>query len=32
MTRLGGNTKIQIEQNEISRDFTDINISFELLA
>lgn len=32
LTRLGGNTKISIEQNEVSRDFTDINISFELIA
>jgi len=32
MTRLWGNTKITITQNEISRDITDINISFELIA
>ncbi|NDK10095.1 FecR domain-containing protein [Candidatus Gracilibacteria bacterium] len=32
LTRLGGNTKISIEQNQISRDYTKINISFELLA
>ncbi len=32
LTRLWGNTKISIEQNQISRDYTNINISFELLA
>lgn len=32
LTRLGGNTKISIDQNEISRDYTNINISFELIA
>jgi len=32
MTRLWWNTKISIEQNQISRDFTNINISFELIA
>lgn len=32
MTRLWGNTKISIEQNEISRDYTNINISFDLIA
>lgn len=32
MTRLGWNTKITIEQNEISRDYTKINISFDLIA
>lgn len=32
VTRLGGNTKISIEQNQISRDFTKINISFDLIA
>lgn len=32
MTRLWGNTKITITQNEISRDITDINISFDLIA
>ncbi len=32
MTRLWGNTKISIEQNQISRDFTNINISFDLIA
>jgi len=32
LTRLWGNTKISIEQNQISRDYTKINISFELLA
>ncbi len=32
MTRLGWNTTITVNQNEISRDFTDINISFELIA
>jgi hypothetical protein len=32
LTRLGGNTKISIQQNEISRDYTNINISFDLIA
>lgn len=32
LTRLGWNTKISIEQNKVSRDYTDINISFELIA
>lgn len=32
LTRLGWNTKISIEQNEISRDYTNINISFDLIA
>lgn len=32
LTRLWGNTKIKIDQNKISRDYTDINISFELIA
>lgn len=32
LTRLWGNTKILIEQNEISRDYTNINISFDLIA
>lgn len=32
LTRLWGNTKISIEQNDISRDYTDINISFKLIA
>ena len=32
MTRLWWNTTITIEQNEISRDYTNINISFELIA
>lgn len=32
LTRLWSNTKISIEQNKISKDYTDINISFELLT
>jgi len=32
MTRLGWNTSITIEQSDISNDYTDINISFDLLA
>lgn len=32
LTRLGGNTKISIEQNQISRDYSTINISFQLIA
>jgi len=32
MTRLWWNTKISIEQSEISKDFTNIDISFELIA
>jgi len=32
MTRLWGNTKISIDQNQISRDYTNINISFELIT
>lgn len=32
LTRLWWNTKISIEQNQISRDYTNINISFELIA
>lgn len=32
LTRLGENTKITVEQNEISKDYTDINISFDLLS
>lgn len=32
LTRLGGNTKISIDQNQISKDYTNINISFELIA
>ncbi len=32
LTRLGGDTKISIDKNKISRDYTNINISFELIA
>lgn len=32
MTRLWWNTTITIEQNDISRDYTNINISFDLIA
>lgn len=32
LTRLGDNTKISIEHNQISKDYTDIKISFDLLA
>lgn len=32
ITRLGWNTKIIVWNNEVSRDFTKIDISFELLA
>ena len=32
LTRLGGNTKIIIDKNEISRDYSTINISFQLIA
>ena len=32
LTRLGGNTKIIVEQNQISRDYSTINISFQLIA
>ena len=32
LTRLWGNTKISIDQNEISRDYSTINISFQLIA
>lgn len=32
LTRLWWNTKISIQQNQISRDYTNINISFELIA
>lgn len=32
LTRLGENTKISIEQNQISRDYTKIQISFDLIA
>lgn len=32
LTRLGENTKISIEENQVSRDYTKINISFELIA
>ena len=32
LTRLGWNTKIIIEQNQISRDYSTINISFQLIA
>lgn len=32
ITRLGGNTKISVGSNEVSRDYTQINISFDLIA
>ena len=32
LTRLWANTKISIDQNEISRDYSTINISFQLIA
>ncbi len=32
LTRLGGNTKISIDQNQVSRDYSTINISFQLIA
>jgi len=32
ITRLWENTKIEVEQNQISKDYTDIKISFDLLA
>lgn len=32
LTRLWANTKIKIEQEQISKDYTEINISFDLLA
>ncbi len=32
LTRLWENTKITIEQNQISKDYTEIDISFDLLA
>lgn len=32
LTRLWWNTKIVVEQNNISRDYTKINISFDLIA
>jgi len=32
LSRLGWNTVITIEQNEISKDYTDIQISFDLIA
>lgn len=32
LTRLWGNTKISIEENAVSRDYTNINISFDLIA
>ncbi len=32
LTRLGWNTKISIDQNQISRDYSTINISFQLIA
>ncbi len=32
LTRLGGNTKISIQDNQISRDYTNINISFDLIS
>jgi len=32
MTRLGWNTSITVEQSDISNDYTDINISFDLLT
>lgn len=32
ITRLWGNTKISVGNNEVSRDYTKINISFDLIA
>lgn len=32
LTRLWENTKITVQQNQISKDYTDINISFDLLS
>lgn len=32
ITRLGGNTKISVGNNEVSRDYTKIDISFDLIA